>query len=230
MGGQACVLYGATEFSRDADLAVMASRENLGRLEEALSDLDAEVVAVPPFELRFLERGHAVHFRCRRPDVNRVRLDVMAKLRGVDPFPDLWERRTTHTLPGELRLEVMGLPDLVASKKTQRDKDWPMIRRLLEAHYDRWYGEPTPARVEFWLRETRTPEILVECVDRFGSEALEMADVRPAVAAALDGDERGIERRLAEEQVREMERDREYWGPLRAELERLRRERRRRSR
>ena len=30
MGGQACVLYGAAEFSRDTDLAILASSENLG--------------------------------------------------------------------------------------------------------------------------------------------------------------------------------------------------------
>ena len=32
MGGQACVLYGAAEFSRDADFAVLASPENLERI------------------------------------------------------------------------------------------------------------------------------------------------------------------------------------------------------
>jgi hypothetical protein len=36
MGGQACVLYGAAEFSRDADFAILASPENLGRLQGAL--------------------------------------------------------------------------------------------------------------------------------------------------------------------------------------------------
>ena len=29
MGGQACILYGAAEFSRDVDVAVLASDENL---------------------------------------------------------------------------------------------------------------------------------------------------------------------------------------------------------
>ena len=32
MGGQACVFYGAAEFSRDTDLAVLAEPENLERL------------------------------------------------------------------------------------------------------------------------------------------------------------------------------------------------------
>jgi len=45
MGGQACILYGAAEFSRDTDLAVLASPANLERLREALHELRAEVIA-----------------------------------------------------------------------------------------------------------------------------------------------------------------------------------------
>jgi len=33
MGGQACVFYGAAEFSRDTDLAILATSENLSKLE-----------------------------------------------------------------------------------------------------------------------------------------------------------------------------------------------------
>lgn len=32
MGGQACVLYGAAEFSRDTDLVILANAKNLMRL------------------------------------------------------------------------------------------------------------------------------------------------------------------------------------------------------
>lgn len=32
MGGQACVFYGRAEFSRDADLAILANAANLARL------------------------------------------------------------------------------------------------------------------------------------------------------------------------------------------------------
>ncbi len=50
MGGQACVFYGAAEFSRDSDFAILADSENLDRLRGALRELKAEVIAVPPFE------------------------------------------------------------------------------------------------------------------------------------------------------------------------------------
>jgi hypothetical protein len=98
MGGQACVLYGAAEFSRDTDLAILASPANLERLRRALADLQAEVIAVPPFETRYLLKGHAIHFRCRHPEAAGMRVDVMTKMRGVDPFPKLWRRRTTTML------------------------------------------------------------------------------------------------------------------------------------
>jgi len=68
MGGQACVFYGAAEFSRDTDFAILAESNNLARLRKALDELQARVIAVPPFELKYLRRGHAVHFRCHHPE------------------------------------------------------------------------------------------------------------------------------------------------------------------
>ena len=89
------MFYGAAEFSRDTDFAILADAENLARLHRALANLEAEVIAVPPFEAEYLDRGHAIHFRCRHPDAAGLRVDVMAKMRGVAPFRFLWERRTT---------------------------------------------------------------------------------------------------------------------------------------
>ena len=87
MGGQACVLYGAAEFSRDVDFAIFADAENLDRLRLALDELQASVIAVPPFEAKYLEMGLAVHFRCQHPEASKLRIDVMSKMRNVDPFP-----------------------------------------------------------------------------------------------------------------------------------------------
>ena len=135
MGGQACVLYGAAEFSRDTDIAVLSDAENLRQLAVAFDRLQAEPIAVPPFEAKYLLRGHAVHFRCRHPDAAGVRVDVMSVMRGVAPFAELWQRRTSLDYDAGLRIELLSLPDLVCAKKTQRDKDWPMLRRLVEAHF-----------------------------------------------------------------------------------------------
>ena len=49
MGGQPCVFYGAAEFSRDTDIAVLAEKDNLARILSAMKDLSDEVIAVPQF-------------------------------------------------------------------------------------------------------------------------------------------------------------------------------------
>jgi hypothetical protein len=154
-------LYGAAEFSRDTDLALLASAENLTRLS------------------RRTGRG-----------------DGPAGSGGEQEDP-------------------------------QRDKDWPMIRRLVEVSYLNFRDDPTPSRVDFWLRELRTPLLLGEVVDRFGQEARAMADRRPAVQAALADGTSEIERALQEEEQRERDADRAYGSPLVAELEALRRAQRR---
>jgi len=156
MGGQACVFYGAAEFSRDLDLLVLVEDEELDRLRAALADLNCEPVAVPTLSADYLRRGHAVHFRCTRSDVNGLRIDLMSHLRGLPSFEELWGRRTTFEV-GDEKIDTLALEDLVLAKKTQLDKDWPMIRRLVEQSYLTRSSDPAPESVEFWLRELRTP-------------------------------------------------------------------------
>ena len=221
MGGQACILYGAAEFSRDTDLAVLASPANLARLRGALDDLRAEVIAVPPFEAKYLRRGHAVHFRCQVPEAVGMRVDVMTRMRGVDAFPKLWARRTSLVLPDGTRCEVMSLPDLVRAKKTQRDQDWPMVRRLIEADYFQHRNEATVAQVRFWLRELRTPELLLESAGRWRTAWLGQKRHRVLLKQARPGREAELAEGLVREEWAERQADARYWAPLKAELERF---------
>ncbi len=222
MGGQACVFYGAAEFSRDLDFAIFADALNLARLRRALASLQAKVIAVPPFEIKFLRRGHAVHFRCQHLDALRMRVDVMAKMRGVDSFTKLWNRRTTIEISDGGKCELLSLPDLVQAKKTQRDKDWPMIRRLVEANYFENQAQPTAAQTRFWLKELRTPELLTELVQRSNEMAKRFTDKRPLLRFAAAGELKKLEVALHAEESTEREKDRHYWQPLRRELEQLR--------
>jgi hypothetical protein len=226
MGGQACVLYGAAEFSRDCDIAIFCDEANLRRLQSALSELQAEVIAVPPFELAHLERGHGIHFRCQAAEVAGVRVDVMAKLRGVAPFDELWSRRTTIEDQAGNRMELLSLPDLVAAKKTQRDKDWPMLRRLVEANYAQHTAAASEDQLRFWLEESRTPQMLTDLARRVPFLVRELATQRPLLHHAIANDLNALHNALAEEESRERQADRLYWDPLKRELEALRRDKR----
>jgi hypothetical protein len=222
MGGQACVFYGAAEFSRDTDFAILADAENLARLRRALAALQAKPIAVPPFRIGFLRRGHAIHFRCQHPEALRMRVDVMSAMRGVDPFEKLWKRRTTLRLPGGETCDLLSLHDLVQAKKTQRDKDWPMIRRLVEAHYFENQTGPKPAQIRFWFRELRTPELLCELARRYPVLWERSLKERPLLAHATSGNLDELAHALLAEEIDERQRDKLYWSPLRQELEKLR--------
>ena len=221
MGGQACVFYGAAEFSRDTDLAILASSENLARLKKAVEDLQAQVIAVPPFDAKYLRKGHAIHFRCHHPEAIGMRVDVMTKMRGVDPFPKLWTRRTAVVVDGN-SLNLMSLPDLVQAKKTQRDKDWPMLRRLIEVNYFENRENPTREQVRFWFLELRTPNLLIELAQSEGRISAHLRRKRPLLGLALTGGSSSLADALLAEEQKEREADRQYWAPLRKELESLR--------
>lgn len=230
IGGQACVLYGAAEFSRDCDIVILAEEANFENLNAALAELQAVCIAIPEFKAEYLQRGHAIHFRCKHSDVDGLRIDVMTKLRGCDPFEQLWERRTTiQDEVANAVYEVLAIEDLVRAKKTQRDKDWPMIRRLVEAHYDENQDDSNEAMVQFWIRESRTPSMLSELISRFPDNLASCATTRPWLVSIDANDVKQIEAFLRLEEDAERQADEEYWRPLKEELVQLRLNRERRN-
>lgn len=224
MGGQACVLYGAAEFSRDTDILIYADQDSLSALDSAMKELQAEVIAVPPFEKKYLDQGLAVHFRCQALDVEDMRLDAMSVMRGVEPFSVVWERRTTIEYEGGLSLEVLDIQDLVQAKKTRRDKDWPMIRRLVESHYAESYQEPTEQQIKFWLQESRTPAILIELANQFPFQCAAATQGRPALRLAKAATESELIAALEAEEKAERAADEAYWKPLMSQIHELRRQ------
>lgn len=229
MGGQACVFYGAAEFSRDCDIVIVADDENLARLNAALHELQADCIAVPPRDWKYLELGHAIHFRCQHPDAAGIRLDVMTKMRGCEGFAELWERRTTIEDEFGSVYELLGIEDLIKAKKTQREKDWPMIRRLVDAHYEQNQNEPTDERVRFWLRESRSPEVLIRVAAEYPDLLRAMLSERPLLVEVMAASATALQQGLDQERAAEMQADAEYWRPLVKELETLRRQRPRKA-
>ena len=100
-----------------------------------------------------------------------------------------------------------------------------MIRRLMEAHYFQFQIHPTRAQTAFWLKELRTPELLIDMAQRYPRTCNRISAARPLLSSALSGKLEEIAKRLLEEERQEREKDRLYWLPLRKELEVLRRNR-----
>lgn len=96
------------------------------------------------------------------------------------------------------------------------------LRRLLEAHYFENRDHATAAQVRFWLRELRTPELLVETAQRWPRALVVQARHRPLLRHARPGREAELAASLSAEEATERRADARYWAPLRAELERLR--------
>lgn len=222
IGGQACIIYGASEFSRDSDFIILINEENIKNLKKALRALKAKQIYVPPLETTFLEGGHACHFRCKREDVQGLRIDLLAKLQGCDLFDILYKRRKIVSLKNGTSIDVIGLKDLVQSKKTQRDKDWLMLKRLVENDIILNKDKPQAERLKWWFHEVRSPEILVELAKKYPQIARECISERPLLSFAVTSDIEQLKTKLDQEEINYRQRDIEYWGPLRNELEMLR--------
>ncbi len=97
-----------------------------------------------------------------------------------------------------------------------------MIARLVEANY--WVNRehPTTEQVSFWLREMRTPGLLVEIARAHPDATRESARTRRLLEHASSGDLPWLEEALLEEQRAERDADRVYWQPLKQELEKIR--------
>jgi len=222
MGGQACVFYGAAQVSKDVDLALLAEPANIQRLRLALKALAAERIALPPFDPALFDRGHAIHFRCYAPGVAGLRVDLMSKLRLLADFPTLWQRRTTFADEEGNEFNLLSVPDLVQSKKTARNKDWPVIELLVNIHILENRAAPRPEWIRFWLSECRTPSQLLELARRFAAECRALAAARSLLALALAGDQANLVPALDAEMRAEQAVDRAYWEPVRRELETMR--------
>lgn len=87
VGGIARAVHGGKSVTKDLDLHLNADEREIARVQRALADLQAEVIAVPT-ELRweYLERGFWIHFECHQPDVAGLHVDIATRPFGGAPY------------------------------------------------------------------------------------------------------------------------------------------------
>ena len=111
---------------------------------------------------------------------------------------------------------------MVQSKKTQRDKDWLMLKRLVEGDIILNKNNPQDKRVRWWFFESRNPDTLVRLAKEYPEIIKECIARRPLLSSAVNVDMQKLDLQLHEEELMERQKDIEYWVPLKKELETLR--------
>ena len=140
-------------------------------------------------------------------------------MKGTDNFQELWKRRKEIQIPVIGKIPVIDLPDLIKSKKTQRDKDWLMIKRLIESDIYRSSDNPSREKIKFWLNECKTPELLISFSSKYKDITLQLIKNRPLLKYAIEANIEKVKELLIKEEKKERELDKQYWDPLKAELE-----------
>jgi hypothetical protein len=222
MGGQAVWAYhAAVEGSRDLDVCVVAHRSAIPRLRAWLVARGARQAYLPPLERRWLDRGHTCHFVVPLGGGNEIRVDFCTRPARIPDPERLPERAQQVALASGHSVRVLSRADLVATKKTQRVKDWAAIQALVDQDIAT-ADQPPTEQVRWWLREARDAETLAQLAAVASQDARTIARERPAVAAALAQDLDAIDLALGVEQARGIAADRAYQKTLARELEELR--------
>jgi predicted nucleotidyltransferase len=134
IGGLAANAHGVRRTTRDVDVIVERSRDNLGRLADAARELevgspviDSRLREIDPLDVDDLANAANVSL-----DTREGELDVMNEAKGAPPFERLASRAVTVEVFGT-RVRVAGLDDLIALKRAAgRDVDLRDIADLTD--------------------------------------------------------------------------------------------------
>jgi hypothetical protein len=97
-----------------------------------------------------------------------------------------------------------------------------MVRRLVEVNYFENRDHPSREQIRFWFLELRTTDLLIELAQAQGPIPAHLRRRRPLLDLAISADKSSLTEALLAEEQREREADRQYWAPLKKELETLR--------
>lgn len=131
VGGVAIQAHGAQRFTRDLDVAIAASKENLDRLAAALAEVDARILgpdgersrSVPSAAM--LGSGDQWHLI-----TSYGRLDVLVLPAHLGPFADM--RARAHEVPlSDVSVPIAHRDDLLKMKRASgRPQDLADVRWL----------------------------------------------------------------------------------------------------
>ena len=179
--GQAVVYHRVTLASKDGDWILREEPAACARVLEVLAARGASYRPGAPLDVRWLSGGWSSHLEFLLEGRMRVRCDFFSR----PPRLALAEVEAlfAHAADGSDPLLVLPIEPLVRLKRTQRAKDYPILGEL---------ARRLPPEIEVEL--TTDAERVLELAPVHGH-----GSTRPAVQAALAGDEELVEVELVRE-------------------------------
>ncbi len=130
VGGFAAVTHGSSYVTRDVDICLLLTPENVAKLRTALADWNPKH-RMTPQRLSFLThpgQGESVQNLYLQTDMGVV--DILSSVLGVGDFTRLKQNAETIEVDGR-GYSVMSLPDLIAAKEALgREKDLLTAKEL----------------------------------------------------------------------------------------------------
>ncbi len=125
--GQACVLYGIADFSKDGDWIVREDTRSCRAVVDVLAAKKARYRLGAPLDVRWLKEGWTSHFEYKTGTGFRCRVDFFSRPPRILDVDAMWQ----HAIhDGDV--SILDIEDLIKMKRTQRLKDYPIIGALAE--------------------------------------------------------------------------------------------------
>ncbi len=187
--GQAVVLYRLTVMSKDGDWILREDTETLDHVLAILEVRGARYRFGAPLDLRWLCQGWSSHFEFRR-DGLRLRCDFVTRPPRISPA----ELAAQWNSPVHREVPIVSLPVLAQLKKTNREKDYPVIGELarLMANPSLQLQFSRSARDIIQLGKEH-PEVLRKAIPERPVLA-RISQGREELECALDGERRALMR------------------------------------
>lgn len=233
IGGQATIVYGASEFTQDLDLWIAGDADNIRRFLRALADVGAWVYKMtPPLTSRYARRGHGFHFQLPG-ETPPMPLDVMTHPPRVGGFAAA-RRRASVRETGWGAIPVADPRDLALLKLTNRPGDYEILSVLAMQTLGQ-VQKPSKRLVRWAADYAFRADDLAEIVRLHGDKLAAGDGAAPAatrrlLAARKSGREASpadlmfAEQELLRSMARFIAAGRAHWTPRIEELRRLRAE------
>lgn len=123
--GQAVVLYRLAIMSKDGDWILREDEEALAHVLDVLGQRGARYRFGAPLDVRWLAGGWSSHLEHRQEGL-RLRTDFVTRppRMSAEQLDETWRHPVDQGVP------VIGLEELAEIKKTNREKDYPVIGEL----------------------------------------------------------------------------------------------------